>query len=695
MLLLYVYIITLELYYFYIIDDYTLITNMTNTPIINLLSYLIVLEIFLGLLLYLTKNINYIVFLMILVFILFAYVFNIKYRNNIRFNNKINRDKLQLIKYEYGHLSDNISFKLNINNSLFPIDNPINLNHIFYNICINYKKLPYYNIINNNSVIIDLFWYLSISTADLKKYTYHDLTYILTMSESELLKKLPENYKEVGNMNLACLYFALLTGQYIPKINEEIKRDTSNYTPLSIYNLTFYKNLMIDNIEGKYCIFGPYLYLSYQENNKILDLLSNISIDNYKDIIKQYEICNEEYIESLYDNEKITYLKNELSSYDNYINREDKQLKPVNLVKSNDIYYILSFYSNKEIVEYYEPRFPWKNREELFNVIYKDITENNKWSTSNKYCQNDNTMNILSTELHKDIDKNKEFTYSYGKHKNYDCYQEDELELSFSESFIVPDKTNTLFPIYSIKQLQEIIPETHESFIKTVDNTLKLATNAKLQINKVLEQYKQFNIKEKELINNYLIWMFLYGMWMRFWKGPGNPWPINVKKLENLTNNEERNENVFIQQGIRTKLLEKIETNNKIKDWIDNIIIIYFNFNEEDMEEPMWSSKPIKTVLDNIALGTYCMGFGSDTILKTSYYYIINIIDNDINKVIKNKLNELLDIEYDVIKNLISFADKNTDRYRYLNNKLLQIGNNYQYYIINFNEYTNNNHIEN
>jgi len=52
-------------------------------------------------------------------------------------------------------------------------------------------------------------------------------------------------------------------------------------------------------------------------------------------------------------------------------------------------------------------------------------------------------------------------------------------------------------------------------------------------------QYDSFTNNQKEIVHKYIAWLFMYSMWMRFWKGPGFPWPItkvNVRRqLDRIT----------------------------------------------------------------------------------------------------------------------------------------------------------------
>ena len=173
--------------------------------------------------------------------------------------------------------------------------------------------------------------------------------------------------------------------------------------------------------------------------------------------------------------------------------------------------------------------------------------------------------------------------------------------------------------------------------------------------------------------------MFTYSMWMRFWKGPGYPWPlikVNVRResernREQRSSPEERDEYIFIQDGVRSLIIEMYENDSVLNKWITELPTIYYDFETNDAS---CASHTIKSILDQIALGEYCMGFGSDTILKTAYYYITALLDysqgHAFDEFIAQSLPRLQDLEYRSVTGQLQAVSTPGTRLHVLNNRL-------------------------
>jgi hypothetical protein len=366
---------------------------------------------------------------------------------------------------------------------------------------------------------------------------------------------------------------------------------------------------------------------------------------------------------------------------------------------------ILSYYTNEELVTAYEPRTPWSSREALLQTVTNDLLGVPKWSLESiNYCTNDDTINILTTELHGQVNKSDPVdpTLSYGVHKNYKCYQTSELIASFREydgvfEFRIPDwtdqsrdpTTNELLPrefsIDSIKALNELIEGSEITTLKELNKIIKLGLNSlgklSIKLKSLKNQYQNFNEVQKRTVNLYLSWLFIYAMWMRFWKGPGYEWPLKKINIHSpfarnkwsRASSVERDEHIFIQHAIRSRIMDSYERDPNLRTFIDELPVIYYEF---DTKEARLASYPLKETIDKIVSGRHCMGFGSDTILKTAYYYIINLLDQKVFDAYMNSMfPEIFELERNVIQTELEEAQANTLRYEVLQNRYQSLQN--------------------
>lgn len=99
---------------------------------------------------------------------------------------------------------------------------------------------------------------------------------------------------------------------------------------------------------------------------------------------------------------------------------------------------ILKQYTVEELGDYYQ--IPYSSM--ILRII--ELSTNINWNLHNKWCNNDSTMNIISGELHGDMNKDDvdDPTLSYGVIDEYRCYQASELNEIFKQTpgvFPVPD----------------------------------------------------------------------------------------------------------------------------------------------------------------------------------------------------------------------------------------------------------------
>jgi len=310
-------------------------------------------------------------------------------------------------------------------------------------------------------------------------------------------------------------------------------------------------------------------------------------------------------------------------------------------------------------------------------------------------------MNIQSVELHGAMNKRdrEDPTLSYGIHRNYRCYQAGELEESFTEYdgvflFRVPDWTvNGIdpitnepliheFPLDSIKQLKILLERECTNYnvaglLTKIKVGLDLMKSATMHTRQLKQQLEQFTPEQKHIVELYLAWMFTYAMWMRFWKGPGHPWPlakVNVTRKSERNRAQraapqERDEHIFIQGGVRTAIIEMYEKDAILTEWIESLPTIYYDF---ETREASCATHNIKGILDQIAIGDYCMGFGSDTILKTAYYYITSVLEQSsaFDEFISRMLPQLQDLEYTSVTNQLNSITTPGLRAQILSNRL-------------------------
>lgn len=78
----------------------------------------------------------------------------------------------------------------------------------------------------------------------------------------------------------------------------------------------------------------------------------------------------------------------------------------------------------------------------------------------------------------------------------------------------------------------------------------------------------------------------MYGMWMRFWKGTGHPWPatkILIREEDKWQQADRcepthRDEHIFIQNSALTSLKESYEKDLIVKNFIEKLPYVEYDF---------------------------------------------------------------------------------------------------------------------
>lgn len=451
--------------------------------------------------------------------------------------------------------------------------------------------------------------------------------------------------------------------------------------------------------------YPPHVYLAMQKPLLIEPILTTVNENNVRDYINEYEIIISADIEND-SNKLLEWFKERIADYERVFSR------PLNLEKpqfgANEtreyVTSTLEQYTDKELYMFYEDLLMKDKRHFfrgmqrasfIYNVVSLHIDE--KWSVYRKSdCKNDSYMNIITGETRREIDKHdpNDPTISYGVIQYYRCYQVSELERSFrfideQFKFLNPDynpheqvidpltnmPVTEEFPLKAIKDLTIFIElmspyylerdfiRRFDSLYSTIQRGLKFKkrSNPIAEVQNSLMMFDNFSEDQKFRAELYLTWLFFYSMYMRFWRGPGTPYPI-----KNITKGESddsclpttRDENIFIQQGVQNVILKDLD--KETVNWLHNLNII--NYDNKNKNFTPEKEKLIK-LLNEVYYGTQCMGYAADIIFATSYYFINYIFNVDINVLLDKHLERLLEIERKLIPSLIEETNGLPDTY--------------------------------
>jgi gas vesicle protein len=358
--------------------------------------------------------------------------------------------------------------------------------------------------------------------------------------------------------------------------------------------------------------------------------------------------------------QKEEYFFKNLKYYADIFSRPEELIPPPDItgMTKDRVKNILRQYTDEELADAYEiTSYNWTSRKDFIDKLAEEARGGARWFYRKKRCANENTVNIATGGIGRERDDPTDPIISYGTMKDYRCYNISELELSFRETevgfqFAVPDwvqgQTMQNFPIESIRQLRQMLveannPDLYGELIKKIDDGFAQMNDAGRRLRTLKSQYDAFPDDKKEKVRDYLAWLFLYAMTMRFWQGPGRIYPVIWKEGGGQTGAggdycdlATRDDNVIYMQNVRTAILNAMPRD--LEEWVLQLPRVRYNFNTG---EPTLGQETIDFVIQEIIKGNFCLADASDKTGQTAYYLITRLFsmdDAELNRFIKEEI---------------------------------------------------------
>jgi hypothetical protein len=519
----------------------------------------------------------------------------------------------------------------------------------------------------------------------------------LSDDEISYISRLPNDHliRLFGNVTVfardrASLLFSLISGAILPSprfIQDKYDR-IKNYPSDKIWRTA--KILL--NIPSN-SIRTPYEVVAETEMNSILEIFLMTDEETVFELIITYQVVLPNDLDTS-DNERIlnAFLE-QIKDYGDVFTRPANLPPPPPFSNDGTINGLqahpqLRKYTTLELINAYEPQDGWNTRNSLINSIINESQRPPQWRWVHKHCKNDDTMNIDQFEPHGVVNKDDlaNPTLSYGFQSNYRCYQVDELITmlrEFPNEFRVPDyhrENMGIDPTTRLQYAEEFTLESARQLVQLLRNTparyntgnlgdlLNRYINAQTdgaQLRRLLAQYNQFTPEEQDQIKLFIAWLFFYGMWMRFWKGPNNDWPYEPASGagEFVCHPPDRDEHIFIQNEVLKTISDSFVKNQRVNTWLASINTIKYNFQEGTYQTTVrkligelrkyaggFGSNILRAVPE--AEGFVCMGFGGDIFLQTAYTLMKELLGmsiDDVNVFIREKSPIILELERRVV----------------------------------------------
>ena len=549
-----------------------------------------------------------------------------------------------------------------------------------------------YSFVAPLSTFVDFLWYVANGTNPRLNLTQAEKDYISKLSVADLRAQLADSYyvpDQIQLLSHAELLYALLFGVIFSsslQIKELRLYDRATNYPLSLVKFIYNKGANIMDW------LAPYRRASLLTPGPGLTVMLAATEANFTQLAGQYQVVFSPDITPT-----LNMFYKSMLDYEFVFKRQPGFAPRAILLEiQRSGAFDRDFFeecTDLELVLLTEVK-TWRSRARLTDQTIELFLQGEQWWTDkHRWCTNDNTLNPIADELHADMNKDdpNNPTLSFGRLANYRCYQADELTASFHTDdngifrFYAPDWSPSIgdkkgavdlatgesipheFPFASISKLQLILKDDTRPAIVRLHakitqglQTFNLEPAAKI----LRAKYSALPPRDQRLVRLYLVWLFMFAMRLRYWEGPGNPWPTDWDEMDERPENCDltREEDVIIAGVVRTNLIEEYEVKPDLNSLIVNFPLVAYDLQQRVARRSLGDLSTVNNLLDRLALGAFCLTYSSDLLAQSAYYLIENVIgaagDKYFNDVIRENMSAIIEIETAAMLSIIQNAIK-------------------------------------
>lgn len=333
-----------------------------------------------------------------------------------------------------------------------------------------------------------------------------------------------------------------------------------------------------------------------------------------------------------FENTRDQYIEDNILSYESVFTRPDtfspRPLVAYILMDNQDVKEEIKKMTDTEIFTHFNVYIPYSSRDDLVRGIAQSIIPPLPIAERVLFfypCPVHPTRSINKTTVTGNDITDNVFFVAYGRVDRYLTYDLMELYHSFYEDvqtgniiFRMPHEQTEEFHSSKIRSLLELLrcfPSSDEIVLLMERITIGLnqGTNALESDRKVIKKVRSLSEPMQEHINAFLTELFYTGMYMRRWKGPGHPYPMN-EEMTTIDFNPQINVTENINKGL--KILEKMD--NETKGTCMNLRTCEFRKGEIEA-----GAHFLEQVWQGVMSGKMCIRQYSTVFIGTAHHYLL------------------------------------------------------------------------
>lgn len=323
----------------------------------------------------------------------------------------------------------------------------------------------------------------------------------------------------------------------------------------------------------------------------------------------------------------------------------------------------LKTYRDDQLLEIFKVKIAYTNR--LDFILYLSMLADQKLffiplCINIKHCINQQTISTFD-----DVSDPNVFIVAYGTLDKYFCYTIEDFLSTFKvyavngtnrEYFMFrkPENLQASFHRQDITYLLLLLSSCYQEFSSVKDLIRKVTRLMVDGLNKTTQEVSEellcleafgvlldsTSLNLKDEVRKVLYQLFYIGMYMRQWKGPDHPYPVEEKDTVEATLD---NQTTVVPDQLDKLLALLEEVSSDVRTFIRSLVVFnYFNDPEEDIVAPILQYLTINQLLEQVSSSKekdrLCIRVASKYIVSTAYYYLDLLLNEKIPNLAIGKL---------------------------------------------------------
>jgi hypothetical protein len=270
---------------------------------------------------------------------------------------------------------------------------------------------------------------------------------------------------------------------------------------------------------------------------------------------------------------------------------------------------------------------------EIFNLEFRSRSDPyTNYNDSFEYPQfflivnNNNKTHSINQDTVTDSGKANTIYFAFGSPLSYYTYEVDDFLGAFSPhgsrwDFFHPEDYSKTFTGDEINDLYELTsgasndPEL-SSLNNLIYSLLQQQTDPQVYINRMKEQLRSMPQEQKNIIRDFFHQLFLIGMTMRRWQGPGHPYPLRERDTFGTCDPTNR----VIQEMYRAY----IALDEPSRAFVFGLRLLEY---PPDTMILTLGSTSLSAIWADLNRGEYCIRVASSKLIGTAYYYLRELFE--------------------------------------------------------------------